>query len=139
MKLSTVGCMGLVFALLLALVIPVRAQCDLAGTSWRAVEIDGSPVTLQPKQKEPFLAFSAGGRVSGFSGCNRFTGGYKQDGSSLSFTPLAVTKMACPPPAGMLERSFLKGMEATTAMQSTGNTLELKDAAGKVRLKLKAR
>lgn len=34
--------------------------------------------------------------VSVRADCNRGTGGYELDGSSLTFTPLAITQMACP-------------------------------------------
>lgn len=39
---------------------------------------------------------SATGRASGFAGCNRFSGTYTLSGDTLSFGPLASTKMACP-------------------------------------------
>lgn len=35
--------------------------------------------------------------VSVLADCNRGTGSYELDGSSLTFTPLATTEMACPP------------------------------------------
>ena len=47
--------------------------------------------------------------------------------------------MACPPPVDAMERAFLQVLGATTAVQISGNTLELKDAAGKVRMRLEAR
>jgi heat shock protein HslJ len=139
MKWSTLSCLGIMVALILTMGVPAQADCGLVGTYWRAVEIDGSPVSLQPNKREAHLVFNAEGRVSGSTGCNRLAGSYKQDGNALRFTPLAVTKMACPPPLDSLERSFLQALEATSAIRLGGNTLSLLDAAGKVRMRLEAR
>ena len=118
---------------------PAQAAGELAGTSWRALEIEGSPVPPVQSKQEPYLIFNAAGRVSGSTGCNRFAGSYQQDGNTLHFTPLAVTKMACPPPLDGLERSFLQAMAATTALRQSCNTLDLLDSAGQIRLRLRAR
>jgi heat shock protein HslJ len=114
-------------------------EAALTGTCWRAVTIDGSPAAQLPKKREAHIIFSAEGkRVSGSTGCNRFTGTFKQIGDNLNFSPLAITKMACPPALNTQERAFLAALQATTAMNLTGNTLELKDASGKVRMRLEA-
>jgi heat shock protein HslJ len=111
----------------------------LTGTYWRAVAIDGNPVVPLPKKREAHLVFAAAGsRVSGSTGCNRVVGTFKQTGESLSFPPMAATKMACPPNLDAQERAFLEALQATAAAQISGNTLELKDAAGKVRLRFEA-
>ena len=128
-------------ALLLVGAGPAAAGPDaaLTGTYWRAVTIDGSPAAQLPKKREAHMMFSAEGkRVSGSTGCNRFTGTFTQTGDNLSFSPLAVTKMACPPPLNTQEQDFLGALQATSAMHLAGNTLELKDASGKVRLRLEA-
>jgi heat shock protein HslJ len=139
MRWSTLHYLGALIALILIVGSPAQAQCEFVGTYWRAVEIDGSPVATANSKREPHLVFNAEGRVSGSTGCNRLTGGYKQDGGNLSFTPLATTKMACPPPIDAQERSFLRVLGAVAAMRESGNTLELMDAGGKVRLRLQAR
>jgi heat shock protein HslJ len=109
------------------------------GTYWRAVEIDGSPVTPQPKKREAHLVLmSEGKRVSGSTGCNRFTGTFEQTADGFRFSQMAVTKMACPPPLEALERAFLQALNVTAAVQISGNTLELKDASGRVRMRLEA-
>jgi heat shock protein HslJ len=139
MKWLTLSCLGVLVALVLNLVSSAQAEFELVGTHWRVVEINGSPVEAAEPKREPHLVFNAEGRVSGSSGCNRIAGAYKQDAGSLSFTPLAMTKMACPPPLDAQERSFLQAIEATTALRQSGNTLELLDAGGKVRIRLQAR
>jgi len=53
------------------------------------------------------IEFGKEGRVSGRSGCNRFSGGYTLTGEGLSFGPLRVTRMACPEPQMETEQRFL--------------------------------
>jgi heat shock protein HslJ len=141
MKWSFFALVGILAALLMVAAAPAAAGPDAAlmGTYWRAVAIDGSPVASQPKKREAHMMFSAqGNRVSGSTGCNRFTGTFTRTGDSLSFSKMAVTKMACPPPLNTQEQAFLAALNATAAMKISSNTLELQDAAGKVRLRLEA-
>jgi heat shock protein HslJ len=49
-------------------------------------------------------------RVTGFAGCNRYTGSYTLKDGSLSFGPLASTRKACQAPAGDLEGAYLDGL-----------------------------
>lgn len=137
MKSWTMGFLALLVIVGLTLAHPVQAAVELTG-SWRVVEVSGNPVTNCQPNREPHLVFSEG-RVSGSTGCNRYTGTYQQDGKSLKFSPMAVTKMACPPPLDALERAFLQAMAATTAMRKSGITLELLDAGGNVQMRLQGR
>jgi heat shock protein HslJ len=139
MKWLILSVMGILMALLCALGGPAQADCGLVGTYWRAVAIDGAPVTVESNKREPHLVFSSEGRVSGSTGCNRLSGSFEQGADSFRFKQMITTKMACPPPVDAMERAFLQVLGATTAVQLSGNTLELKDAAGKVRMRLEAR
>ena len=142
MKWSSFTLMGAMVALLLIMVGPAKANPDaaLVGTYWRAVEIDGNPVTPRSKKREAHLVLmSEGRRVSGSTGCNRFTGTFEQTADSFRFSKMAVTKMACPPPLDTLERAFLQALNVTATVRISGNTLELIDASGRVRLRLEAR
>ncbi len=79
MKWSTLSFLGLLIALLCTLSGAAQADCRLIGTYWRAVEIGGNPVTVEPNKKEPHFVLSAEGRVSGSTGCNRIVGSFEQD------------------------------------------------------------
>ena len=138
MQRLTMGLLGLLVIVGLSLAHPVRAAVELTG-SWRVVEVGGKPVTECQPNREPDLVFTAEGRVSGSTGCNRYTGTYQQDGTSLKFSPMAVTKMACRPPLDALERAFLQAMAGTAAMRKSGTTLELLDAGGNVQMRLQGR
>lgn len=68
-------------------------------------------------------------RAAGFSGCNRYTGGYVREGvaeqgSPLSFGPLAGTRMACAE-GGELEQNYLRLLGVVNAFTLEGDTLTL--------------
>jgi len=79
------------------------------------------------RSDEPYLEFNVKqGRFSGSTGCNRISGGYRVDGSSLRITPVAVTRRACPGgDAGQIEASFLKALETTTRFQIQNDIVRL--------------
>ena len=77
--------------------------------------------------------------VSGFAGCNRFRGTYTFDGGSLSFGPLATTRMACPPEKMETERKVLQILQAAKSAEASHKTLILKDATGAVLATLQRR
>ncbi|WP_416885279.1 META domain-containing protein [Marinospirillum sp.] len=58
------------------------------------------------EQKPLEVTFTSEGQVYGFSGCNRFSGRFTLSGESLTFLPLASTRMACAEPAMTREQDF---------------------------------
>lgn len=58
-------------------------------------------------------------RVSGSSGCNRFSGGWQQNGATLKLGQFASTMMACPPPAMEIEQRFLATLGAVNNVTYT--------------------
>ena len=102
---------GLVLLALPACMITERqATTDLPGTAWVLVDLDGAePV----EGAVPTLEFGDDDTVSGWSGCNSFSGEVAIDGNELSFGPLATTRMACVDPAAAeQETTFLLTLEA---------------------------
>jgi len=58
---------------------------------------------LPPGARPPTAAFD-GARVSGFGGCNRYTGEVEEKAlGAITIGALAATKMACPAPAMEIE------------------------------------
>lgn len=115
------------------------AQAALLETYWRPVEIESKPVVIRPGTREPhFVLSAAGNRVSGFTGCNNFAGGFAQRVDGVRFSSLAATRMACLPDSD-LEARFLSALNATTSQRVAGETLELSDRDGKLRMRLEAR
>jgi len=118
--------------LALSLTIPAlpatAAESDpLAGSEWRPVEIAG---TATPEEVEVFLQFGADGVVSGMGGCNRFTGNYTLTDTSIGFSPLAATMMACPDPQMEVEQRLFKALSEVRGFARDRIDLVLSDADG---------
>ena len=79
------------------------------------------------------LTFQPGGQVSVRADCNRGAGSYLLNSAALSFGPIALTKMMCPP--GSRDAEFLKEL-ATVARQGFSGydlVLTLQGDAGTMR------
>ena len=63
---------------------------------------------------QPTIEFAAEGTVSGFAGCNTFSGSYTTDGATLTFGPMATTKMACERPGSAVEADYLAALSGVT-------------------------
>ncbi len=92
---------------------------------WKLVELRGQPVGQV--EAEPHLILQADGkRVTGFSGCNSFTGEYTLDAakSRISFEKVAMTRRFCS--SGMdVERQFSEVLTKTDNYSRTGDSLSL--------------
>ncbi len=104
------------------------SSASLTGREWRLVELGGRPAGTGAGDRAATLRLEEG-RASGFAGCNGFGGGYDADGSRLTFSTLASTRMACE--QGMqLERDYLAALEATRTFRLTPQGLELLGEGG---------
>lgn len=94
--------------------LPDDADAPLEGTEWNlAAFLEprpdaglGVPTLLPagPLSSTEITAIFEDDRVSGSAGCNQYSGGYAVNGSSLTFGPLAATKMWCADPEGSMEQ-----------------------------------
>lgn len=64
------------------------AASSLDGT-WRLVSVDSKPLGQLPVDRVPFFTVT-GMEISGYDGCNRFSGRLDQPGN------IAATRMGCP-------------------------------------------
>ena len=107
---------------------PAMAEFDLTGSRWLVEDIGGAGVI---DSSHTTIEFIQAGQAAGDSGCNRWSGGFTQDGPSLSFGPMAGTQRACA--AGLMnqETNFYKAMARVSGweVQGTG-LLHLVDASG---------
>jgi heat shock protein HslJ len=85
-----------------------EASPALAGTTWRAVSVDGQP----PIEGSEATAEFTDDRLYGTTGCNRYFGGYTLTDGALGLTPVAMTMMACDGPVGDLENVFVRVINA---------------------------
>ena len=95
----------------------------LSGTSWRLDNLAGTPAATGV---EATLEFVEGDRVSGNASCNRFNGTVKITGTSISFGPLATTRMACTSgPANVQESTYLKALAEAERFVLEGASLQI--------------
>ncbi|MGL4543328.1 MAG: META domain-containing protein [Polymorphobacter sp.] len=107
---------------------------SLEGGPWKVVSFDdGSTV---PANVTAEITFEPGdqntSKVFGNGGCNRFSGGWSQNGSTIKLGPLASTMMACEPDSSAFEAKFYAVLnDATTLSWDADGTARLATAAGK--------
>jgi heat shock protein HslJ len=110
----------------------------LEGTTWRIVQVDGQNVDAPTNvDLAPHLrVLSAEGRVHGAAGCNRFSGPYQADGTSVRFGPLVTTRMACADGGRQaLEGRILDALQAADGYRIDGRHLWIM-TGGQARLTL---
>jgi heat shock protein HslJ len=86
---------------------PPTPGAPLAGTSWDLAEMGG---TADFAHLVPTIDFGLDGSVSGFAGCNTFSGPFRTDGGSLTLGPLATTEIGCQRPASEVESTYLAAL-----------------------------
>lgn len=93
----------------------------LFGRKWMLIEVDRAAVS----STKPYMEFDREAkRFAGDGGCNRISGGFEVDGTSLRFSRIVSTRRAClDGEVQRVETSFLKGLEQTTTFQIQGNIL----------------
>ncbi len=73
--------------------------------------------------------FDAEGRVSGTAGCNRYSGSFAQEGTSLAISSLGSTKMNCHGSGVMQqEDAYLESLKKATGFSIAGDRLTLTGA-----------
>jgi heat shock protein HslJ len=96
------------------------------GVEWRLVSIGGTPAGAGANGQPATLRLDeTSGRASGYAGCNQFSGSYTLSGSSLSFGPLAMTRMACAQ-GGELESRYTMALGQANGWKMTSTGLELR-------------
>ncbi len=100
----------------------------LTGTKWNWVSAKTPAGTTSIDKPENYtLDFRAGGRVVVKADCNNGNGTYKVKGRSLTFGPIATTRMLCP--EGSMDSKFLMGLDAARFYRVVGNVLTIQLAS----------
>ena len=111
---------SLLFLLLFVLVLPsCKPESEAAspeGVTWVAEDIGGKGII-----DNSHLTLSlADGTAAGSSGCNTYRGQYTLDALSLTFGPVASTRMACTAQAlSSQERDYLDVLSTTSGYEIT--------------------
>ncbi len=106
---------------------PPMPDPQLLDTSWTVTSIGGRPVV---GLRAPTLAIAADHRIGGNSGCNSYFAEASIEGSILSFSPAAATRMACAPEIMDQENAYFTALSAVAAFELDKDSLRLLDAAG---------
>jgi heat shock protein HslJ len=108
---------------------PAESATPLAEHEWALVAIgEKADAVVGAGGKPVTLRFDlADSRVSGFGGCNRYTGPFEMKGAELTFGALASTKMACD--QGMdVEGRYLPALGSVQSWEIAGTDLVLRAA-----------
>ncbi len=97
---------------------PQQSRVALKNSSWQLArwERQGSPVALVP-QTELSLQFEDN-RVTGSSGCNRFSGSFNLAKDKLSLKTLEATQRGCEPGVMNQESQFLSALQSVNRVAS---------------------
>jgi len=99
-----------------------------AGTDW-ALEASDVAGLDRPEAGSIRLHLEAD-RLSGDSGCNRFSAAYSLDGGKLQIGPAAATKRGCPGPSGEIEQRLFELLPTLSSASMEGDALVLRAADG---------
>jgi heat shock protein HslJ len=94
----------------------------LAGTAWQLQQL-GSQGALEANQ--PTLVFAKADRVSGTGSCNQFNGTVTLNGKSITFGPLASTRMSCADALNAQESTYFKALQHAEWFTIAGSTLTI--------------
>ncbi|WP_026951858.1 META domain-containing protein [Algoriphagus mannitolivorans] len=97
----------------------------LTSNPWELSSLQGQEVdaTKFPSGL-PNLYFLDGGKLSGFTGCNNFSGGFSLESNGMQLDPGSITKKACP---GTAEEEFISALEKVKSYTVNKEKLILSD------------
>lgn len=99
----------------------------LTGNSWALSSLMGEGLDMnQFPGGIPSLDFLADGKLSGFSGCNNFSGNFLLEGAGLEVDPGAMTKKMC---SGTGEQDFISALSNVGDLKISKDKLILLDGA----------
>jgi heat shock protein HslJ len=112
------------------------AAADLTGPFWALSTLMDKAVASNTGIS---IQFTSDGKVSGSSGCNRYSGTYTVSGNNMQISsPLATTRMACAQDVMDQENAYLKALGDVKSYAVSGDQLALKDGSNKALLVYKA-
>jgi heat shock protein HslJ len=107
-----------------------NVPATIEGSVWRLKELPGASSAALAKLDRPVMARFESGRLTGFAGCNNFSGSYTVEGDQLKIGPVASTQMACPEPGSSIETAFHKALSGTLRYVLDGDHLTATTASG---------
>lgn len=113
----------------------VRPVTGLVGTRWIVdTVLRGDVASSVPAGERAFVAITAGGRLTGSTGCNSFgatvTGTSTAALGNISIGTLAATARGCSPDNAVLDRAMLDTLHGTVGYSVRGGRLTLHGSDG---------
>jgi heat shock protein HslJ len=106
----------------------INAYLQTSGQAFSSV-VNGS---------NPTAVFGSDGSLSGTTGCNTFNGTYQTNGDTITISPLATTRKACPPNLSDQEAGILAGFQTATHYEVTKGRATLFNGANQRAIELVA-
>ena len=111
---------------------------ELEDTTWNVTGIVANEaVSSLPMDAEASITITDGPAAIR-TGCNNGSTSVEITDTTITFGPIAVTKMACPPELTELEASVLAVLDGEVTYEIAGDSLSLRNADGDVGLELTA-
>ena len=111
---------------------------ELEGTAWTVTgTVANEAVSSLPADAEASITITDG-QAAIRTGCNNGSTGVEITDTTITFGPIALTKMACPPELTDLEASVLAVLDGEVAYEIAGDNLSLRNATTEVGLELTA-
>lgn len=96
---------------------------DVLNKTWVLSSLNGNKVDSSTfLNGYPSIVFGNEGKLNGSTGCNRFSGTYKNEGGKYNLDPGAMTRMYCP---GNGESEFVTTLEECSKLEIRNNQLIL--------------
>jgi len=103
---------------------PAASTLELAGTSWRILSVMRGSTSLRPSDgQELNIDFGSDGRVSGNSGCNRFSGAYRQSGDRVEIDSLGSTLIGCDGATTLLESAVVSALSVNGTISRVDDSI----------------
>ena len=100
----------------------------LSNTYWKLVAVDEVEYEPADSEHDTHLILRPDHRVTGFSGCNKFSGSWLLEDGRLVIGPLLSTRMACPDMDS--ERALLVALDGVVFADITGDVLVITGTDG---------
>ena len=115
---------------------------ELSETIWYLQNYyDGGEAILSTLDGTEITAyFDEDGNLTGFGGCNNYSGSYQVDGEKIEIELGPLTMMFCEQPEGTMdqEAAYLQALDSATSYRILGDALVMQDGNGQEVLKFKA-
>lgn len=107
---------------------------ELADTSWEVISYNTGTqaVTSVIIGTEITAEFSEEGQLSGNASCNQYNTTYETDGNKINIGPVAVTRMLCSEPDGIMEQEarYLAALGTAETYKIQGLNMEMRTSEG---------